>query len=158
MILDIGCGTGGKTQTPIERDDVIHADMETGYHHLDIICDAQYLPFRDHVFTHVHSSHTLEHVPFPLLALREFQRVAHTLHIKVPTLTRARYYANESREHIYTWSISSFTHLLELVFDNVTVTETAIDRLHLPCFQTTLRHVLNLLFRQRHTQLYAICK
>jgi ubiquinone/menaquinone biosynthesis C-methylase UbiE len=158
LILDIGCGTGGIEQLPIEHESVIHADFDLGFHHQEIRCDAQHLPFRDGVFTHVHSAHTLEHIPQPLTALQEFKRVARNLIIKVPTLNKARYYSNESREHIYTWSISAFTHLLELVYDDVQVSETWIHRVHVPVFQQTLRHVLNLLFGQTHTQLFAVCK
>jgi SAM-dependent methyltransferase len=41
----------------------------------DIVADAQALPFHDDGFDFVIASHVLEHMPFPLHALREWYRV-----------------------------------------------------------------------------------
>ena len=158
MILDIGCGAGQDWSVQINRDDVIHADLERGYDHLEVVCDMQHLPFRDGAFTHLHASHILEHIPHPVTALQECRRVAEHCVFKVPTLNRQRYHSRESQEHLYSWSISTFKHLLHLVFDHVSITETWIQRLHTPLFESTIRFLVQVVTGEGHTELVARCR
>lgn len=159
-ILEVGCGTGLAYQLPFESNkyEVIHLDIERGYECLDVQASATHLPFKDKAFDGLKASHILEHVPDPLSAIREFKRVAHQVIIDVPTLNAYRYHATESQEHIYSWSKSSFKHFLELVFDEVTISEMWIHRLTFPIKTQIYRHFINLLFRAGHTQLRAVCR
>jgi SAM-dependent methyltransferase len=46
---------------------------------VDVMADLRSLPFRDGTFSHVHCSHTIEHIPRSevIAALRELRRVVH---------------------------------------------------------------------------------
>jgi len=123
MILDVGCGTLNRN-FPILKSNVINIDIQkTNFNKefLDILCDAQYLPFRNEMFEIVYASHVMEHVFNPIQFLNELKRVSkRKVIIKVPRLTRKFDYY-ESHGHIFTWSKISLEHLLLLVFNNVEI-------------------------------------
>lgn len=91
-ILEIGCGDGyqsailGSNTTKL-----ISTDITTGRTtNLNIICDAQDLPFKDNVFDVVYSSNVLEHIPNKTNALNEMMRCLNNVGIiiiMVPTST-----------------------------------------------------------------------
>jgi len=90
LTLDVGCGANPKGD--------VNGDLFTGYtpHNISITIDpkktknfvnldAQFLPFRDNVFTKTFSFHCLEHLKRPLIALKEMRRVTRgQIIIKVP--------------------------------------------------------------------------
>jgi SAM-dependent methyltransferase len=67
LTLDVGCGK-------CKRGD-IGVDLQRSPE-VDVICDAQLLPFRDNSFGTVFSSHVLDHLEDPELALLDWCRVA----------------------------------------------------------------------------------
>jgi SAM-dependent methyltransferase len=69
--LEVGGGSGNlKTLAP----DTITTDIQSAPW-LDLVCDAQQLPFGPTAFSNVVMVDVLHHVEFPLHALREFHRV-----------------------------------------------------------------------------------
>lgn len=66
MILNIGAG---KTEFGDIRLDIYRSPT------VDLVADAELLPFRDNSFNLVYSRNVLEHLPNPLSALREQRRV-----------------------------------------------------------------------------------
>jgi SAM-dependent methyltransferase len=75
-VLDVGCG-----QRPYEKTffagakEYIGTDYLTDRSRPDVVCSALHLPFAAGSFETVVSTEVLEHVPEPLQALREMQRV-----------------------------------------------------------------------------------
>lgn len=67
--LDIGCGHFPHHRT----NDAIGLDLHKGK--CDIVADAQHLPFRPEVFDFVYVIHLLEHLPEPMLCLRDIKYV-----------------------------------------------------------------------------------
>jgi len=98
---------------------IVHVDVDfsTGP---DVCSDVLALPFRDRTFNVVYASHLLEHVSNPLAALTELKRVARkAVVVKVPN---ARYRnADESEEHLFSWNLATFEHLIRKVFVDVDV-------------------------------------
>lgn len=68
MMLDVGCGDSSKGS--VNCDIVKHVAQNF------ILCDAQYLPFKNNSFSTVYSSHVVEHVEDPKLMVEELLRVA----------------------------------------------------------------------------------
>jgi len=83
MILDVGCGNrpSGDVNCDFTVKDVGHRGTKgksINYKKIKnfILCDAQYLPFKDLVFNEVYSSHVIEHLKNPYLFLKETIRVS----------------------------------------------------------------------------------
>jgi len=76
QLLDVGCGC-----RPYEKSyfagatKYLGADYLTDRSRPDVVCSALEIPFRDDFFDTVTSTEVLEHVPNPLLAMREMCRV-----------------------------------------------------------------------------------
>ena len=116
MILDIGCGRIPLTSKRVE---VIHVDINRRGKHLEVLCDAQHLPFKDKSFKIVHASHILEHVDNPLAVLREIRRICNGLAIiKIPNVYGRTI---EDQTHLYSWNRDTFNHLLSKVFSHVEI-------------------------------------
>jgi ubiquinone/menaquinone biosynthesis C-methylase UbiE len=157
LILDIGSGHG-----PILRDraDVVHADLYGGVH-LEVKCDAHFLPFRDNAFKVVHASNILEHLDYPLLALREFKRVCEPNGMVIIKVPNARHFPYEKTEdHIYSWNASTLKHLLEKVFSEVKIENsmqiTKYDKLATKLYKKIALWTLTAFFKTN--ELTAICK
>ncbi|WP_265108932.1 methyltransferase domain-containing protein [Halosolutus halophilus] len=89
-VLDVGCGTGFATEGLLEHVDEVYA-LDQSEHQLEKAYakfgkrgppvhfhrgDAERLPFATDTFDVVWSSGSIEYWPNPILALREFRRVA----------------------------------------------------------------------------------
>jgi len=79
IALDIGAGSHF-THVPravninaTVKTDVLLTDENRWF--IDVVCDVQYLPFRDNIFDVVFCSHVIEHTENPLLSLKEVLRV-----------------------------------------------------------------------------------
>ena len=84
MKIDIGCGhhPSGDVNCDLFIRDIGHRG-EKKLINLDakkiknfLVCDAQYLPFRDSVFDEVYSHHVIEHLRNPYLFLKETIRIS----------------------------------------------------------------------------------
>lgn len=140
MILDVGCGSNPSGD--------VNCDLKRG--RVNIICDAEHLPFKDKAFVTVYSSHCLEHIQQPLAALREFQRVATFIVLKVPNADYNRNGWCEDQGHLYTWNSRSLTNLLSYVFRKVSVTP------HVDSFNMKAL-LLSFILRKKH-ELTAVCQ
>ena len=120
MILDVGSGPTDGKHIYFNHEDAIHVDIKKNSFHLEVQCDAQFLPFRDDCFDFAHLSHILEHVPSPFQVLREISRVSRIAVIKVPNAGYHRLWAC-SNEHIYGWTTFNLENLLRRHFDEVKV-------------------------------------
>jgi len=155
LILDVG---SGDHPLFVRRDDVVHCDVARGKH-LEVLCDAHHLPFRDNAFRIVHASHLLEHCDFPLMVLREFRRVCNgVVVVKVPN---ARHYGFErTAGHIYSWNFSTFESILKKVFPEVkvypTIRVTRRDNLLTAFLVKVALSMLAAFFH--HNELTAVCK
>jgi len=94
-ILDIGSG-----HNPYEKADVLCEryleDVErTGHVKIDtrpfVLCDLEFLPFKDKSFGLVTCSQVLEHVDNPLRALEEIKRVGRSAYIVTPSWIAENY-------------------------------------------------------------------
>jgi len=128
-ILDIGCGSNPigtvncdlylqATEHRNVGDELIPTKEIPNF----VRCDAHFLPFREDSVEIVYSHHVLEHLEHPLLALKEWGRVAKDkLVVVVPDLRVSRVYG-EFGPHIYSWSKWSLQHLMEKVTVDVEIT------------------------------------
>ena len=123
-ILDIGCGSNPEGTTNLDffigetphQKRRIEPDKIPNF----VQGDAHNLPFPDDSFDLCIMSHVLEHLEYPLQALREAHRVAPKLIVRVPNSPML----NEHPEHLYSWSSVSLRNLLSRVYPNVIVYET----------------------------------
>ena len=87
--LDVGCGylPSGDVNCDLFVKNVGHRPMPKDLSGLPlkpkkisnfILCDVQYLPFKDSVFEEVFSSHVIEHVDNPFLLFKEMLRVSNS--------------------------------------------------------------------------------
>lgn len=93
QVLDIGSGDQPLLRANVlcdlnpkdssERGGPIHRDGRPF-----IVCDAQYLPFKDKSFTFASCSHVLEHLSNPELGVKELRRVTKKGYIETPTAVR----------------------------------------------------------------------
>lgn len=120
MILDIGCGDSEKSQFPLMKPNVIHADLNSNISQLDIVCDISNLPFKDDTFDIVHASHVIEHILNPCKAVRELKRVSKN-YVVIIVPNGARMYFPEDPDHLFTWTKYTFKQFLEKTFPIVTM-------------------------------------
>lgn len=80
--LNVGCGLQGTGDVNCDlslRDPDGHRSgdvVDLRFTRNFVVCDGQYLPFKDNVFRSVYSAHAIEHVKDPFLMLRELVRVS----------------------------------------------------------------------------------
>lgn len=127
MILDLGCGSD-KTAEPYQKglnSKVVYADIQkTRFNQsfLTVKCSGEALPFKKDCFSLVYASHVLEHVFNPYQFLKECERASsHKVIIKIPAMTKQYSRMEESIGHISTWTYSSLSNLLNLVFEDFTI-------------------------------------
>lgn len=72
FVLDVGCGCGVYKDLFNNR---LGCDLYPVKGSVDIVCDAQQLPFRDQTFDDVVCTEVLEHVLNPRLMINEVSRV-----------------------------------------------------------------------------------
>lgn len=93
---------------------------------VDLICDAQYLPFRDQTFAEISANQVLEHLHAPLLSLKEWKRVlkdSGRLDLCIPNATYyrriIRYVMNkpisQNEDHIQCFTRSEILNMLRIV-------------------------------------------
>jgi ubiquinone/menaquinone biosynthesis C-methylase UbiE len=114
LILDVGCG--GKPLF-VEGHEVIHVDVGHG-EHLEVLCDAHFLPFRDKCFSMVFASHMIEHCRNPLAVVTELKRVANRTVIVKVLNTKCDY---ASEDHFYSWNSKTLENFLKQVFKDVKI-------------------------------------
>jgi hypothetical protein len=122
----VGSGTQNRWHVHNSGKDLIHIDVDKHAYHLEVVCDAHYLPFVENTFKTTYLSHILEHLYAPLLALYEARYVTNgKVIVKVPN---ASYYkgkpSDSSGEHLYSWNKWTLHDLLSVVFDKVEVKST----------------------------------
>jgi len=120
MILDVGSGPIDGKHIYFDHEDVVHVDIKKNSFHLEVQCDAQFLPFCDGCFNFAHLSHILEHVPASFQVLREISRVSRVVVVKVPTAGYYRLWAC-SDDRIFGWTTFNLENLLRRHFDEVKV-------------------------------------
>ena len=121
-VLDVGCGSNPRG--------TINLDLYQGtsrHHRFDydpkdienfLNGDGARLPYRDKSVDIIISSHCLEHIPTPLEAVKDWERVARRrVIINIPNNPTLE----EFPAHIYSWSLISFKAFLEQVFPDVRV-------------------------------------
>ena len=130
MILDIGCGE--EYQGDVNLDLFMYDSPHTiqcinpKYIPCFINGDAQHLPIRDNVFNIVYSKHVIEHLDYPLDALKEMNRVSNN---KIIVIVPNNPIIKEHYEHLYSWSYTSFYHILNryMKVKKIIVTSTRKD-------------------------------
>lgn len=158
-ILDIGSGPTDGKHSRFNCENTIHVDVNRNAYHLEVQCDAHFLPFRSDCFDLVHISHVLEHVESPFQVLREVSRVSHAAIVSVPNASYYRLFSC-SPEHIYGWTTFDFENLLRRHFSDVKVYGSyRIDSSGKGLtkkFKTLKTYILAFLFRTN--ELTAICR
>ncbi len=113
--LDIGCGD-------YKRQRFIGIDLYRSKS-VDVVADAQYLPFQDNLFSEINANQILEHLYTPFLSLKEWGRVLKKdgmIHVCIPNVTYyrrlIRYILNkpvsQNKDHIQCFTISELQNLM----------------------------------------------
>ena len=90
ILLDIGSGSHPHPRAEVTCDLYFNAEFEGGPIRAReqknfLICDAQYLPFKDQAFEESNCTHVLEHLEDPRLGFSELQRVSKQGYIETPS-------------------------------------------------------------------------
>ena len=80
MSLNIGCGADAWGDVRVDKDKKYCGSRSS----LNLVGDAEHLPFRDKVFEEVRAYHVLEHLLDWKKALKEWTRVSPKIDIKIP--------------------------------------------------------------------------
>jgi len=101
MILDVGSG-----ERRLSLSNFLNLDVAKNKY-VDVVADAQYLPFKENVFDLIICEHLLEHVRKPWVVIEDIHRVlkhGRFIYVEVPFMTpyhgRPHHYFNMSREGI----------------------------------------------------------
>lgn len=121
-VLDIGCGS--RPHGSVNLDLGLGANSHHKFDY-DVKAIPNFtrgalpdLPYRSRAFDCVFCSHTLEHIPEPLKALREIARVSSKYAILIVPNNPV---FNEFGEHYFSWSKTSFKKFCGLAFSQVEV-------------------------------------
>jgi len=111
LTLDVGCGTQrwrarGDINCNIEKPLMtVNSKKIPNF----ILCDAQYLPFKDNVFDTASCYHVIEHVKNPVLLLKELIRVSNShIRLRCPH----RYCRYHPPSHINFFTVKWFSKVL----------------------------------------------
>lgn len=90
MLLDVGSGSHPHPRAEVTCDLYFNAEFEGGAIRAReqrnfVICDAQYLPFKDQAFKESNCTHVLEHLKDPCLGFSELKRVSIKGYIETPS-------------------------------------------------------------------------
>jgi ubiquinone/menaquinone biosynthesis C-methylase UbiE len=118
MILDVGSGIiDDKHMVFLKKDNTIHVDISRKAFHVEVVCDAHHLPFRNGTFHVVHARSILESLEHPLAALKECKRVAaHMIIVKVPNSAYMDATLSEPAGHLYSWNAQTLKNICERAF------------------------------------------
>lgn len=149
--LDVGCG-GTRHKGFVGLDVMRTAGA-------DILADAHFLPFANGVFSVVYSSHVLEHVKHPYIALMELRRVSKgSIIIRIPMSNPY----SDPKEHLYSWTPATLYNFLNCEFQDVKMSyhlynEEGLNPIKrkVKIFQQIL---LGFLLRRKIGELLAICR
>lgn len=111
MNLNLGSGNDYREGNWINLDAFEDSHHHKGETYYDLLADAHSLPFKDETFDHVRANHTIEHLEFPLEALRECYRVLKyegNIYTEVPNPFHLK---NERAEHLYSWSRATLKNI-----------------------------------------------
>jgi len=122
MILEIGCSNANNHNMGRAHfaSNIGHADVSIDVQKPKIrykipnliLADAQYLPFRNDVFTHIFCSHVIEHVKNPFQLLQEAFRVASNLNLICPH----RYSAHaKMKDHLFVFNAKWFQKAFDVL-------------------------------------------
>ena len=130
LTLDAGCGA--KPRGDVNCDLFVGKSPHTKFvirkTRNFIRCDAHCLPFKDRTFEVVYSSHLIEHLTCPFMAIKEFSRVSKRyVYIKIPNTA---IYLKQRKEHLYGWDKFTFRQFLSQVFPKVKVYCASEEFLH----------------------------
>lgn len=124
-LLCVGCGNRAEGNVnvdafPRDRDQCLigWSPKEIEYF---VLSHGAFLPFADDSFDVVLARHCLEHFESPLMALREFKRVAKK---KVIILVPSEWSHTVNRTHLFSWGTVELRNLMLLTFDRVEVRHT----------------------------------
>ena len=119
--LDIGAGhrASGDVNVDLYPDDMFHRTASDGIEHECkshcipnfVKADGQHLPFKDGCFEEVLCSHVLEHVPNPVLMMREMMRVSRD-RVKIVVPHRYGKHAKK-KSHLHYFSNRWFERVLK---------------------------------------------
>lgn len=110
-ILDAGSGNKPIAEATILCD--LNIKPTPHRHNTDIVtngkpficCSLEYLPFKDQIFTLVHSNHVIEHLDNPIKGLKELQRVGKRGIVKYPTLIWELLFSQDWEGH--QWAVNT---------------------------------------------------
>lgn len=159
MILEIGSGSLS-THKFLKNNDVIHIDITKHGFHLENVCDAHKLPFRNNSFDIVFISHVLEHCFNPSRVVEEIVRVKKSKAIFV--IPNCNFYKDiaECDEHIYSWNSNTFYNFLSFYFNTVIIEKKFKVRESPNKIKRVLSYAFALILRkliQDENDLIAIC-
>ena len=108
MMLNIGCGE--------ETVGDIKIDIRS-LSNIDVLCDAQHLPFRENAFSHVYASHIVEHLSWRVVntVIDEWSRVLKTgglMELKMPNIKFIGFLISVflERDYDYSWAMGGQHH------------------------------------------------
>jgi len=121
-ILDVGCGSKpwGNINLDLNVGKSKHHKFSYDVKQIKNFTrgDATSLPFKNKSIDVLIARHCLEHIPEPLKAVIEFERVTRE---KIIIMVPNNPTNTEFKTHIYSWSLVSLKNFLNLVFENVEV-------------------------------------
>jgi SAM-dependent methyltransferase len=118
-----------------------------------VLADATHLPFKNDSFSGIYISHVMEHIPSPLLAIKEIKRVCcGSAFFRVPS----QFYEDSNITHLFTWNPLTFRNLLKKHFDFVEVGYTRALHAGIDP-KVAIINLLSRIFNIR-SEIYAICR